>query len=63
MLFSFMKNNACELMILHLMQLGIDTIPVLVGPVSYLLLSKPAKGVEKSFSLLSLLGSILPIYK
>ncbi|KAM0909545.1 hypothetical protein ACQ4PT_014752 [Festuca glaucescens] len=43
--------------------LGIDTVPVLVGPVSYLLLSKAAKGVEKSFSLLSLLGSILPIYK
>ncbi|RCV41616.1 hypothetical protein SEVIR_9G149900v4 [Setaria viridis] len=43
--------------------LGIDTVPVLIGPVSYLLLSKPAKGVEKSFSLLSLLGSILPIYK
>ncbi|CAD6253091.1 unnamed protein product [Miscanthus lutarioriparius] len=43
--------------------LGIDTVLVLVGPVSYLLLSKPAKGVEKSFSLLSLLGSILPIYK
>jgi 5-methyltetrahydropteroyltriglutamate--homocysteine methyltransferase len=43
--------------------LGIDTVPVLIGPVSYLLLSKPAKGVDKSFSLLSLLGSILPIYK
>ncbi|PON41553.1 Cobalamin-independent methionine synthase [Trema orientale] len=43
--------------------LGVDTVPVLVGPVSYLLLSKPAKGVEKSFSLLSLLGKILPIYK
>ncbi|KAF9596646.1 hypothetical protein IFM89_012769 [Coptis chinensis] len=37
-------------------------VPVLVGPVSYLLLSKPAKGVEKSFSLLSLIGKILPIY-
>ncbi|KAJ6296744.1 hypothetical protein OIU78_022463 [Salix suchowensis] len=36
--------------------LGVDTVPVLVGPVSYLLLSKPAKGVEESFSLLSLLG-------
>ncbi|KAI3450109.1 hypothetical protein Pfo_006774 [Paulownia fortunei] len=33
------------------------------GPVSYLLLSKPAKGVDKSFSLLSLLDEILPIYK
>ncbi|KAF5937937.1 hypothetical protein HYC85_025443 [Camellia sinensis] len=43
--------------------LGVDTVPVLVGPVSYLLLSKPAKGVEKSFSLLSLLDKILPIYK
>ncbi|XP_020589210.1 5-methyltetrahydropteroyltriglutamate--homocysteine methyltransferase 1 isoform X2 [Phalaenopsis equestris] len=43
--------------------LGIDTVPVLVGPVTYLLLSKPAKGVEKTFPLLSLLEHILPIYK
>nr|GMC81868.1 5-methyltetrahydropteroyltriglutamate--homocysteine methyltransferase-like [Ipomoea batatas] len=43
--------------------LGVDTVPVLIGPVSYLLLSKPAKGVEKSFQLLSLLDKILPIYK
>ncbi|KAK1354489.1 5-methyltetrahydropteroyltriglutamate--homocysteine S-methyltransferase [Heracleum sosnowskyi] len=43
--------------------LGVETIPVLVGPVSYLLLSKPAKGVEKSFSPLSLVKEILPIYK
>ncbi|KAH7661583.1 Cobalamin-independent methionine synthase protein [Dioscorea alata] len=43
--------------------LGIDTVPVLIGPVSYLLLSKPAKGVEKSFSLLSLLGKVLAVYK
>nr|GME08745.1 5-methyltetrahydropteroyltriglutamate--homocysteine methyltransferase-like [Ipomoea batatas] len=43
--------------------LGVDTVPVLIGPVSYLLLSKPAKGVEKSFALLSLLDKILPIYK
>ncbi|XVF19552.1 hypothetical protein REPUB_Repub11eG0121300 [Reevesia pubescens] len=43
--------------------LGLDTVPVLIGPVSYLLLSKPAKGVDKSFSLLSLIGKILPIYK
>ena len=45
------------------MQLGVDTVPVLVGPVSYLLLSKAAKGVEKSFDLLSLLPKILPVYK
>ncbi|KAJ6827479.1 5-methyltetrahydropteroyltriglutamate--homocysteine methyltransferase 2 [Iris pallida] len=43
--------------------LGVDTVPVLIGPVTYLLLSKPAKGVEKSFSLLSLLESVLPIYE
>ncbi|XP_054818120.1 5-methyltetrahydropteroyltriglutamate--homocysteine methyltransferase [Prosopis cineraria] len=43
--------------------LGVDTVPVLIGPVSYLLLSKPAKGVEKTFSLLSLLPKILAIYK
>ncbi|XP_042017448.1 5-methyltetrahydropteroyltriglutamate--homocysteine methyltransferase-like [Salvia splendens] len=42
---------------------GVDTVPVLVGPVSYLLLSKPAKDVEKTFPLLSLLDKILPIYK
>jgi 5-methyltetrahydropteroyltriglutamate--homocysteine methyltransferase len=45
------------------LQLGVDTVPVFVGPVSYLLLSKPAKGVEKTFDLLSLLDKILPIYK
>ncbi|KAG2316232.1 hypothetical protein Bca4012_067045 [Brassica carinata] len=43
--------------------LGVETVPVLVGPVSYLLLSKLAKGVDKSFDLLSLLPKILPIYK
>ncbi|KOM53378.1 hypothetical protein LR48_Vigan09g203700 [Vigna angularis] len=43
--------------------LGINTVPVLVGPVSYLLLSKPAKGVDKSFSLLSLIDKILPVYR
>ncbi|KAF8024762.1 hypothetical protein BT93_F1820 [Corymbia citriodora subsp. variegata] len=45
------------------LQLGVDAVPVLIGPVSYLLLSKPAKGVQTSFSPLSLLGKILPIYK
>lgn len=43
--------------------LGMETVPVLVGPVSYLLLSKPAKAVEKSFSLLSLIDKIIPVYK
>ncbi|KAK9699640.1 hypothetical protein RND81_08G186500 [Saponaria officinalis] len=43
--------------------LGVDTVPTFVGTVSYLLLSKPAKGVDKSFKLLSLVDKILPIYK
>ncbi|XP_021720619.1 5-methyltetrahydropteroyltriglutamate--homocysteine methyltransferase-like [Chenopodium quinoa] len=43
--------------------LGVETVPVIVGPVSYLLSSKPAKGIEKSFPLLSLLEKILPVYK
>jgi 5-methyltetrahydropteroyltriglutamate--homocysteine methyltransferase len=49
--------------LLLLVQLGVDTVPVLIGPVSYLLLSKPVKGVEKGFPLLSLLSGILPVYK
>nr|CCC42221.1 vitamin-b12 independent methionine synthase [Pinus pinaster] len=44
-------------------EIGIETVPVIIGPVSYLLLSKPAKGVPKTFDLLSLLDSILPVYK
>ncbi|KAL4195570.1 hypothetical protein AMTRI_Chr05g65340 [Amborella trichopoda] len=44
-------------------ELGFETVPVLVGPVSYLLLSKPTKSVDRPFSLLSLLGKIIPIYK
>ncbi|XP_039034753.1 5-methyltetrahydropteroyltriglutamate--homocysteine methyltransferase-like [Hibiscus syriacus] len=43
--------------------LGVNTVPVIIGPVSYLLLSKPAKGVEKTFSLPSLLPKIIPVYK
>jgi 5-methyltetrahydropteroyltriglutamate--homocysteine methyltransferase len=45
------------------LQLGIETVPVLVGPVTYLLLAKAQKGAPKGFDLLSLLDSILPIYK
>src|SRR6266540_3307816 len=35
-------------------ELGIDTIPVLIGPVSFLLLSKPADGAPESFDALDL---------
>ncbi|KEH25580.1 putative 5-methyltetrahydropteroyltriglutamate--homocysteine S-methyltransferase [Medicago truncatula] len=43
--------------------LGVDTIPVLVGPVSYLLLSKLANGVDPSFDLLTLLPKVIAVYK
>ncbi len=48
---------------MRVLQLGIDTVPVLVGPVTYLLLSKGDKTAPKSFNTLSLLDAILPIYK
>lgn len=41
--------------------LGIKTKPVLVGPVTFLLLSKPARGNE-AFDLLDLLDRLLPVY-
>lgn len=58
-----MFKYTCLCWYLYFSQLGVDTVPVLVGPVSYLLLSKLSKGVEKSFSLLSLIDKVLPVYK
>jgi 5-methyltetrahydropteroyltriglutamate--homocysteine methyltransferase len=43
-------------------ELGLDTVPVLVGPVSLLLLGKPADGVSEDFDRLRLLGSLLSVY-
>ena len=43
-------------------ELGIDTVPVLVGPVSFLLLSKPADGVSEDFDRLSLLEPLIEVY-
>lgn len=43
--------------------LGITTVPVLVGPFTYLYMAKPGKEVDPSFNCLSLLDSILPVYK
>src|SRR5687767_2250570 len=42
---------------------GIETVPVLVGPVTFLLLSKPAPEVADDFDPLSLLDKILPVYE
>ncbi|MCO5607402.1 hypothetical protein L7F22_061598 [Adiantum nelumboides] len=44
-------------------ELGIETVPVLVGPFSYLRLAKPGKGVEPTYNCLSLIDSLLPVYK
>lgn len=43
-------------------ELGIDTVPVLVGPVSLLLLSKPADGVEEDFDPLDLVEGLVEVY-
>ncbi|MFE6689096.1 5-methyltetrahydropteroyltriglutamate--homocysteine S-methyltransferase [Streptomyces sp. NPDC057743] len=42
--------------------LGLTARPVLVGPVSYLLLAKPAPGVADGFDPLTLLDRLLPVY-
>src|ERR687897_658254 len=41
---------------------GIDTVPVLIGPVSFLLLSKPADGVPEDFDRLNLLEPLIAVY-
>jgi 5-methyltetrahydropteroyltriglutamate--homocysteine methyltransferase len=43
-------------------ELGIDTVPVLIGPVSFLLLSKPADGVSEDFDPLDLIESLVSVY-
>ncbi|WP_171163698.1 5-methyltetrahydropteroyltriglutamate--homocysteine S-methyltransferase [Streptomyces sp. I05A-00742] len=42
--------------------LGLAARPVLVGPVTYLLLAKPAPGVAPDFDPLTLLDRLLPVY-
>ena len=42
--------------------LGISTVPVLIGPVSLLLLGKPADGVDEGFDRLSLIEPLLGVY-
>lgn len=42
--------------------LGLSARPVLVGPVTYLLLAKPAPGAPAGFEPLTLLDRLLPVY-
>src|SRR4051794_18516866 len=43
-------------------EVGIDTIPVLIGPVSFLLLSKPADGVPERFDSVDLIEPLVEVY-
>ena len=43
-------------------ELGIDTVPVLIGPVSFLLLSKPAEGVTERFDAIDLIEPLVEVY-
>ncbi|MDP8975341.1 MAG: 5-methyltetrahydropteroyltriglutamate--homocysteine S-methyltransferase [Actinomycetota bacterium] len=43
--------------------LDIETVPVLVGPISLLVLGKSADGVGEDFDRLSLLDRLLPVYE
>src|SRR5215212_4925903 len=43
-------------------ELGIDTVPVIVGPVSFLLLGKSADGVSADFDRLDLIEPLLAVY-
>lgn len=44
-------------------EIGVETVPVLVGPVTFLLLAKASKDAPKSFDRLSLLPSLLRVYQ
>lgn len=43
--------------------LGVETRPVVLGPVSFLVLGKAAKEAQSSFHPISLLPKIIPVYK
>ncbi|HEY3191664.1 MAG TPA: 5-methyltetrahydropteroyltriglutamate--homocysteine S-methyltransferase [Solirubrobacterales bacterium] len=43
-------------------EVGIDTVPVLIGPVSFLLLSKPADGVSERFEAIDLIEDLVEVY-
>src|SRR3954453_4898764 len=43
-------------------EVGIDTVPVLIGPASFLLLSKPADGVSERFDAVDLIEELVEVY-
>ncbi|MEH0550809.1 5-methyltetrahydropteroyltriglutamate--homocysteine S-methyltransferase [Streptomyces sp. B21-101] len=59
----FTANSAKQVAELkEALALGLTARPVLVGPVTYLLLAKPAPGVPADFEPLTLLDRLLPVY-
>ncbi|MFF4507535.1 5-methyltetrahydropteroyltriglutamate--homocysteine S-methyltransferase [Streptomyces sp. NPDC001401] len=59
----FTANSAKQVAELkEALALGLAARPVLVGPVTYLLLAKPAPGVPADFEPLTLLDRLLPVY-
>ncbi|GAA1329263.1 hypothetical protein GCM10009647_067860 [Streptomyces sanglieri] len=59
----FATNSAKQVAELEeALALGLTARPVLVGPVTYLLLAKPAPGVPADFDPLTLLDQLLPVY-
>ena len=44
-------------------EMGIPTVPVLVGPVSFLLLGKPSADAKAGFNKLELIDRLLPVYE
>ncbi len=60
--FSLSSNKPFDEHAEAMQELGIDTVPVLVGPVSLLLLSKVADGVAEDFDRLSLLEPLIEVY-
>ncbi|MFI9831072.1 5-methyltetrahydropteroyltriglutamate--homocysteine S-methyltransferase [Streptomyces sp. NPDC051913] len=60
---AFTANSAKQVTELkEAVALGLAARPVLVGPVTYLLLAKPAPGVPADFEPLTLLDRLLPVY-
>jgi 5-methyltetrahydropteroyltriglutamate--homocysteine methyltransferase len=43
--------------------IGIQTRPVILGPISYLLLGKPIRGAPQDFEPIQLLSKLLPLYE
>ncbi|MGW5113965.1 5-methyltetrahydropteroyltriglutamate--homocysteine S-methyltransferase, partial [Streptomyces noursei] len=59
----FTANSAKQVAELkEALALGLTARPLLVGPVTYLLLAKPAPGVAADFEPLTLLDRLLPVY-